>query len=178
MPYVQPAALVIGGLWAYMRFIRERKQYPKVMLTARLDQVAWHDGRRIVRVCVDVRNDGAVRLTIPKMRYTLRTLRQGDPVVDGDAEILGQPVFPNLEVHRRLFFPPTQEYAFVDAGTTATFTSVAHLPANARVALVQITLKYRDPDSDFHGAVALLELPDPPAKKTVKSPRSAELTGS
>lgn len=164
--YAPTIALVVGGLWAYWRFVRERDRYPRVTLEARIEQVAWFGDERIVRVTVAVRNDGTVRLVIPKMRYTLRTLRDGDPLEDGGDAILGQPVFPHVDARRRPFTHPRHEYAFVDAGTSTSFSSLARLPASARVALVQVTLRYRDPRSDFHGAAAVLELPvrsQPPA---------------
>lgn len=157
--YAEPASIVIGGVWAYWRFVFQRDRYPRVTLTPRIEQVAWHSGERVVRVSVDVRNEGSVRLIVPEMRYTLRTLRYGDPVVDGGPEILGQPEFPHVEVHRRPFTHPRHVYAFVDAGTTTTFTSVARVSASAHVALAQVTLRYRDPGSEFHGAVAVVELP-------------------
>lgn len=157
--YVEPASVVLGGLWAYWRFVFQRDRYPRVTLTARIEQVAWHAGERIVRVSVDVRNDGSVRLIIPRMRYTLRTLRVDDPLKDGDDDLLNQPVFPHVEVRRRPFTHPRHVYAFVDAGTTTTFTSVARVHPDARIALAQVTLRYRDPRSDFHGAVAVVELP-------------------
>lgn len=157
--YAETTALLLGGAWAYWRFVRERDRYPRVTLTARVEQVAWHADRRLVRVSVDVRNDGSVRLIIPKMRYTLRTIREGDPPTDGGDDVLGQPVFPHVDVRRRPFTHPRHEYSFVDAGTTATFSSLAYVHGDARVALAQVTLRYRDPDSEFHGAVATVELP-------------------
>lgn len=157
--YAPTIALLVGGLWAYWRFVRERDRYPRVTLEAGIEQVAWFGDDRIVRVTVAVRNDGTVRLVIPKMRYSLRTLREGDVLEDGGADLLGQPVFPHVDIRRRPFTHPRHEYAFVDAGTATTFSSLARLPASAQVALVQVTLRYRDPRSDFHGAVAVLELP-------------------
>ena len=157
--YAPTVAIVVGGLWAYWRFVRERDRYPRVTLEAGIEQVAWFGDERIIRVTVSVRNEGTVRLVIPGMRYTLRTLREGDPLEDGGDDVLGQPVFPHVDVRRRSFTHPRHEYAFVDAGTTATFASLAKVPASARVALAQATLIYRDPDSDFHGAMATIELP-------------------
>lgn len=169
--YAEPIAIVVGGAWAYWRFIRERDRFPRVTLTTRLEQIAWHDDRRLVRVSVDVRNDGSVRLLVPKMRYTLRTIREGDPPTDGGDAILGQPVFRHVDVRRRPFTHPRHVYAFVDAGTTATFSSLAYVPEDALIATAQVTLRYRDPDSDFHGSVATLELP-------VRSPRPAGRRGT
>jgi len=157
--YVEPASVIVGGIWAYWRFVFQRDRYPRVTLTPRIEQVARHNGERVVRVSVDVRNDGTVRLIIPEMWYTLRTLRYGDRILDGGPNLLGQPVFPNLEVHRRPFTHPRHVYAFVDAGTTATFTSVARLAPSTHLALVQVNMRYRDPDSDFHGAIAVVQLP-------------------
>lgn len=157
--YVEPVSVILGGAWAYWRFVYQRDRYPRVTLTPRIEQVAWHGGGRIVRVSVDVRNDGNVRLIIPRMRYTLRTLREGDPIEDGDDDLLGQPKFPHVEVHRRRFTHPRHVYSFVDAGTVTTFTSIARVHGDARIALVQVNMRYRDPDSEFHGAVAVVELP-------------------
>lgn len=172
--YAPTIALVVGGMWAYWRFVRERDRYPRVTLDATIEQVAWFGDERIVRVSVTVRNDGTVRLVIPKMRYTLRTLREGDVLEDGGEGLLGQPVFPHVDVRRRPFTHPRHEYAFVDAGTTTSFSSLARLPATAQVALVQVTLRYRDPRSDFHGAFSVLELPvrsQPPAASRVTRAR-------
>lgn len=157
--YAQVVAIVGGGAWAYWRFVLQRDRHPRVTLTAHVEQVAWHGNRRLVRVSVDVRNDGVVRLIIPKMWYTLRTIHAGDLPVDGGDDIMGQPVFAHVEVRRRLFMHPRHEYSFVDAGSTTSFSSLAYVHADATVATAQVTLKYRDPDSDFHGAAVTVELP-------------------
>jgi hypothetical protein len=176
IPYAPTIAIVVGGAWAYWRFVRERDRYPRVTLEARIEQVAWFGDERIVRVSVAAKNDGTVRLVIPKMRYTLRTLREGDPLEDGGENLLGQPVFPHVDVRRRPFTHPRHEYAFVDAGTTTSFSSLARLPASARVVIAQVTLRYRDPRSDFHGAAAVLELPvrsqSPAASKGTRARRT------
>jgi hypothetical protein len=174
LPYAPILVPLVGGLWAYLRFVRERARYPRVTLKAAIEQIGWFGGERLLRISVEVKNEGTVRLIIPKMRYTLRTLHEGDLLEGGDDNILGQPHFPHVEVHRRAFTHPRHHYAFVDAGTTTTFISVAQVPSIACIALAQITLRYRDPRSDFHGALAVLELPARPIPESRK-PRRRKL---
>ena len=174
--YAEVLAIVGGGVWAYWRFVRQRDRHPRVTLTAHVEQVAWHGTRRLVRVSVDVRNDGSVRLVIPKMWYTLRTIRAGDMPVDGDDAILGQPVFAHVEVRRRPFTHPRHEYSFVDAGSVTRFSSLAYAHEDAAIATAKVTLRYRDPDSDFHTAADTIELPvrsPPPAgRRATATPRA------
>jgi len=88
--YVQAAALVIGGLWAYWQFIYQRKKEPATDIDVDLRFVGRQRGAWIVEVTCALINKSLVRHTYKDFQVTLRYLTAEDEIVDGPPEILHQ----------------------------------------------------------------------------------------
>ena len=152
---VQALALLVGGAWAYFRFVVARDRYPRVTLHTDMRVMGTQgqglDKQVLAVVEARVQNHGNVRLRFRHATFTLRTLRATDTLRDGSAAILGQAVFPHREVGDRRFFPDEWEHTFVDAGGENTYRSVVRLPTDTTYALVSVRFQYEDDEeSDFH----------------------------
>lgn len=77
-------ALILGGVWAYLRFFRQRTEKPRV----KLSYIAAHrplDDESLVRVSVLAENCGSVLIDVPEMRCEIR---QVAPLVQDTLEKL------------------------------------------------------------------------------------------
>jgi hypothetical protein len=88
--YVQAAALIAGGLWAYWQFIYQRKKEPATDIEVDLTFVGRQRGAWIVEVTCRLSNKSLVRHTYRDFQVTLRYLTAEDEIVDGPPEIQHQ----------------------------------------------------------------------------------------
>lgn len=149
-------ALLVGGAWAYLRFVWARDRHPRVTLSTGFTvlgpQGQGMDEQVLGVVTVTVRNHGGVRLRFRRATVTVLRLALTDTLQDGGTRLLGQPVFrDDTGVKDRPLFPAAWEYSFVDAGGENTYRSVVRLPTDTSYVLVQARFQYEDDEeSDFH----------------------------
>lgn len=161
-------ALLIGGAWAYMRFVWARDRHPRVTMhtefTVLGPQGQGLDEQLLCVVKVTVKNHGGVRLRFRRATVTVLRLALTDTLQDGPCggkRLLGQPVFRNdTGVNDRRLFPAAWEYSFVDAGGENTYRSVVRLPTDTSYVLVQARFQYEDDEeSDFHTDSVVVRVP-------------------
>lgn len=91
----QILALGAAGIWAYLRYFRERDAYPKVRLEVDIEFLGQQQGRWLVLLIARVSNTGKVRHWIKDLEFYLRGLPGDEPLNEGGDEILRQVVFSN-----------------------------------------------------------------------------------
>jgi hypothetical protein len=96
---VTTAAVLAGGLWTYLLFVRQRLRFPRLVIAMNVQEELLSDRCRLVHVAVALQNTGAVLLQAPSAELRLRQvspvendLRQTvlsglDPVVTGSSEV-------------------------------------------------------------------------------------------
>jgi hypothetical protein len=63
---VTTAAIIIGGIWTYNLFIKERKQFPHANLEQKISHVALSQRTNLLRVGIEIANTGTSRLLLGK----------------------------------------------------------------------------------------------------------------
>ncbi len=98
------AAIVVGGIWAYLLFIRRRQKYPRAALThhivhRRISHDELPDDKVLLRVGLVIENPGEVLLSLisgetrvqqvePWPKWFLEKVKNGeDPVEEGQTEV-------------------------------------------------------------------------------------------
>jgi len=71
-------AIVFGGIWTWMVFVRTRQRFPKVNLELSAAHWMISDSEVLLRIKVEVRNDGAVRLPIGQARMWVQQIEPLD----------------------------------------------------------------------------------------------------
>jgi hypothetical protein len=69
------AAISIGGLWTYNRFIKNREDYPYPEIEHEIEHWDLENDKILVRVYVIVRNKGKVMLDLSKGRIYIRRVK-------------------------------------------------------------------------------------------------------
>jgi hypothetical protein len=64
----QVAAIIVGAIWAYNRFIRQREQWPRATLEQRIQHERLDDRHTLVRVWLKVENVSGVLLRAAVVR--------------------------------------------------------------------------------------------------------------
>ncbi len=61
---VTTLALIVGGIWTYILFVKHRQKFPKANLTTEVFQVSISDKKTLVHVIVTISNIGEVLLKL------------------------------------------------------------------------------------------------------------------
>lgn len=77
----QIVAVLVGGVWAYRRFIRQREHQPKANINHLLDWFFLDPDHRYVRVTAHVKNIGQIAIKPPNLTIELRQLAPLPPDV-------------------------------------------------------------------------------------------------
>jgi hypothetical protein len=130
-------ALIIGGLWAYTRFIYRREKEPRAEFDVDLTFVGTQDGRRLVEVIAHLENKGEVRHPVRNFKLHLLYLLSDDPVADGDDDINFQIEFPN-SIKRTLW-----NNTFIDPHLRYRNSYITAIPVEATFVVVFAKFEYK-----------------------------------
>ena len=95
--YLTVIAIYVGGIWAYLKFVRRRESEPATNLDLDVLFAGCQDEKWLIEVTAVLENKSLVRQTYKDFRLRIRYLLPGDKVIDGDDERL----------HQQLIFPHT-----------------------------------------------------------------------
>lgn len=105
------AAIVVGGFWSYMLFVRKRQKYPRAKITHEISHSLIADSKLLLHIVATISNTGDVLLSIiyaeTRVQQMLPVLpelsdsiqRGNDPVVEGRTEI-DWPQLASREIRR------------------------------------------------------------------------------
>src|SRR4051812_4336176 len=94
LDYIQTAAIVVGGLWAYRKFLHERHDEPATDIDVDLEFVGTQAGQHIVQVTAALQNKSLVRHSYRNFSVSIRYLTSEDPLADGGPRLHYQLLCP------------------------------------------------------------------------------------
>jgi hypothetical protein len=106
---VQIAAIILGGFWAYLAFVRGRLRFPHVSLQHSITHRTLDDGRRILRVGTTINNSGGVIVRLVSGTFRVDQVL---PLPDQVSSALETPRGPVSEGDLDIDWPPVDASAF------------------------------------------------------------------
>lgn len=148
-------AIVVGGIWAWRRFVRQREDFPFVQFEVGIEFVGRQGENWIVELRAKLTNQGRVRHEISRFDLDLRALFPSDVVsLDG----------PNAQANFRTklfeasWLPKPWHTTFVDPGISTHYSFVGLVPTDATFILLHGRFDYASGGS-FHTAEAIRQVP-------------------
>ncbi len=160
------AASLIGGFWAWSRFVVERGLLPPSQMDLSLRTIGSSESATMVEIAVQISNKGSSALVVNDLRIRLRYLDANDEiqVVDQSGKpAFGRVTFPHAHVlnrvgaEERLAKPRTHSQdlrlrpgefllipydTFVQPGVEQLYTFVTALPRTCSYILVRASFRY------------------------------------
>ena len=147
-------ALIIGGIWAYLRFVRQVEYFPHIEFGVDIQFVGLQNSEWLVELQALINNKGSVRHEIHDFQFDLRYLKKSDKLQDGDEKIGHQTFIPHL-----LKEESWVEYiTFVDPGNNGRYSYITTIPKDATFLLLHGRFRYKD-ENFFHTADKLIKVP-------------------
>lgn len=139
---VTATALIIGGIWAYRRYVVEENRFPHLETSAEIDFVGLHGDYWIVELRAVLNNKGKVQHKIEKFGFDLKALFSGDSV-NASSEWGGQIGFPH-EIAKGSLLPESFAYFAIGPGVTAKYSFVTCVPKHATHVILHCWFDYCD----------------------------------
>jgi len=160
-------AVVIGGVWAYVKFVRRREHAPRVDFTVEVGFVGEQREHWLVDLQAFVNNEGLVRHTFRVFKFELRCLYDNDAVLDGGDDMGGQTLIPHL-LRQGAWLPEEWGESFIEPGLRTRYSYVASVPRRAAFVLLHGVLVYGD-GRVTHTAERLVHVPAASAPDGIRS---------
>lgn len=135
-------AIIIGGIWTYRRFIRQREDHALIDFSV---DIVFHSKLKdwwIVEVVAYIENKGKVQHKIELFEFELASLNFSDNV-EITEEFGGQVHFPNI-ITRRSFLPKKYRYFFVEPGLKNKYSFISRVPADTELLILHSWFNYLD----------------------------------
>jgi hypothetical protein len=150
-------AVVIGGLWAYIKILRRREHRPRLEFSVELAFVGAQADHWLVDVQAFVNNEGLVRHVIRTFSFELRCLYPDDELVDGGPQIGHQTLIPHV-LKEGSWLPGDWEATFIEPGLRTRYSFVTLVPSSVSFVLIHGLLIYGD-QRVAHTAESLVRVP-------------------
>jgi hypothetical protein len=126
--------VVIGGLWAYYRFVRRREHAVRLGFKVDVKFVGVQDNFWLVSLDAQVDNEGFVRHDIRRFGFDVRYLNRDDSIVTSP-ELGGQ-----VDIRRKLvqgsWLPQNWSSTFLEPGARTVYSFVSRIPTDASFVLL------------------------------------------
>lgn len=99
-------AIIIGGIWTYFIFIKNRSNYPIINLNLLYVQFDIPDGKCLIHASVEIKNNGLVLLESQGAELRLRQVK---PLPDSISESIKQDIDPVPEGDKEVEWPLISE---------------------------------------------------------------------
>jgi hypothetical protein len=161
--YVQAAALVVAGGWAYWKFIIQRSNEPATDIDIDLKFIGRQDGQWIIEVTSFLKNQSQVRLEYKNFQVGVRYLLPEDKVKDGDEDLVYQLDFPNtiddrIKPNKRRF----ENAVYINPKQEFRHRYITSVPVNATFVWVRCKFFFmlRDPKPVKVNSQRIFRVPD------------------
>lgn len=163
---VSTTALVLGGMWAFVRFVLHWEIFPRINMSVGVNFVGRVEAGWAVEVIARVTNRGAVPHTITSLDFDLRGLKHGDELVDGPPAIRQQLYFKHEIKKKSWITTEKQKHMRLMPGVTLRYNYVTMIPDSYRFLLLHGLLSYGRRRGIVHRADRVIHVPN---RDTVQS---------
>jgi hypothetical protein len=155
---VTASSFIVGGIWVYMKFIRQQEDYSNIEFSADMNFIGKQADYWIVELIALVENKGKVQHKMEEFNFDLNALLSTDNVeVSNDWG--GQVNFPQ-ELAKGSFLPKHSKSFFIGPGVKAKYSYVARIPQDATFLIFHCWFKYIDRKESGHTAEKSVRVPN------------------
>ncbi len=149
-------SFIVGGIWVYLRFIRQQEKYPNIDFTADINVVGQQGGFWIVELIAFIENKGKAQHKMEEFNFDLFSI-SSEEVIETNERWGGQVDFKTLIV-KGSFLPERFNFFFVDPGTSAKYSFIAKVPSSASFLILHSNFKYSNRNNYGHTAERTIKL--------------------
>lgn len=146
----------VGGIWVYLRFIRQQEKYPNINFIADLNVIGLQNGFWIIELIALLENKGKAQHKFNKFKFDLNGLKAVDSI-DVNDNFGGQVDFKH-QIADGSFLPEQYDFFFIDPGTAAKYSHIVRVPEDISFLLYHAYFNYADRRGYRHAAEKTVQL--------------------
>ncbi len=170
---VSSVAILLGGLWAYWKFVIQREREPRAEFDVTGEFLGVQDGKWLLEISARLNNKGQVRHLMKNATMNIRYLTAADPILESQEKgHFKQVSFPHSIGRRTVWWD-----SYIDPGLEFRNSYLAWVPAEATYILLLCNFQY---DKGVWPAQRILKVPsltNSEMRKGAESPPLAQDTG-
>lgn len=143
-----PLALIVGGIWAFRKFVLRQEQYPHIETSADINFIGKHKDHWVIELIAWVENKGTAQHKMTEFDFDLYHLLPHFSLEENE-QIGGQ--VPHL-TKKGSFLPRGHRLFFVDPSVKAKYSYITKVPAGASMLILHWWFKYADGRGYGHAA--------------------------
>jgi|HubBroStandDraft_4_1064222.scaffolds.fasta_scaffold108111_2 hypothetical protein len=163
---VTALALIVGGIWAYRKFVLGQEKYPHIETSADINFIGKHEDHWVIELIAWVENKGTAQHRMSAFEFDLYHLL-ADDTLEEEERFGGQVAFPHL-TKKGSFIPKRYTFFFVDPGVKAKYSYITKVPAGANMLIFHWSFKYADGRGYGHTAEITKRVPKREAEDFVQ----------
>jgi hypothetical protein len=163
---VTALALIVGGIWAYRKFVLGQEKYPHIETSADINFIGKHEDHWVIELIAWVENKGTAQHRMSAFEFDLYHLL-ADDTLEEEERFGGQVAFPHL-TNKGSFIPKRYTFFFVDPGVKAKYSYITKVPAGANMLIFHWSFKYADGRGYGHTAEITKRVPKREAEDFVQ----------
>jgi hypothetical protein len=140
--FVTGVGIIFGGIWAYLRYVRQEENNPYIEFSADLNFVGRQAGWWIVEIVAFVENKGKVQHRMREFTFELDSIYSVDPVALDPR--WGNQVNFEHALARGSFRPQSYRSFFIAPTVKASYSHITRVPAEATFLLLHCGFRYPD----------------------------------
>jgi hypothetical protein len=156
---VTPLGLIVGGIWAYRRYVVEESNFSHIETSADISFVGQQGDFWIVELLAILNNKGRVQHKIERFAFDLNAIYSGEPI-DVSKKWGGQVNFEHGIVEGS-FIPKSDQFFIIGPAVTAKYSYVARVPALATHLILHCWFDYVDRPGFSHSMEKTVRVPAP-----------------
>ena len=160
--FVKTGAIILGGGWAYRKFVLQRESEPATDIDVDVAFVGRQDAKWVLQITATLVNKSLVRVRYDNFQVTARYILSGDLIEDGDERIAYQlravrTIDDRIGGAKRLFL----NAVYINPKQEFRHRYITHLPIDATFVWVQCKFFFRlQGDMQKTNAQKIFRVPD------------------
>jgi len=150
-------SIIVGGIWIYMRFVRQQERYPNIISTADINTIGKQGDYWIIELIAILENKGRSQHKMDIFNFDLYAIKKGDEIED-DSNFGGQVKLQHL-IKKGSFLPSGMDFFFIDPGTSAKYSFLVRVPLDSTFVVLHTNFKYLNRKNYGHTAERTVMLP-------------------
>jgi hypothetical protein len=147
--FVTVLAVVIGGIWAFWKFVVQGEGRAKLQIELAIRQPCVHQNKRLVELVAYIENKGKVRHWVKDFYFNFYSLQPSDQLIENDSRN-SQVLFQNNLKDKIYWIPNEWMESFIEPGIRQEYTYITSVPLEATSVLLYSEFRYSDEVRGFH----------------------------
>jgi hypothetical protein len=154
---VTTLSIIVGGIWVYLKYIRQQERYPNIEFSADLNFIGKQGDWWIVEIIARIENKGKAQHRMNEFAFELDGIYANDSI-EINERWRNQVDFRH-SLAKGSFLPANLKYFFIDPGVNSTYSFIVRVPSETTFLILHCWFSYTGRNRTGHVAEKTVKVP-------------------